>query len=132
MLNLTAPRTDCPMHLPEAPPPAKGYSWENEAALPINGLQEDIMMMHASVMGEEFPSHIKTQVFHFTPSPLSSANLVFSSKGSNGRVGSRQVLPTLGYHPKMERYQTKKLEGSQGERGSSRDLSCSQQASRMD
>eukprot|EP00026_Physarum_polycephalum_P003783 Phypoly_transcript_03797.p1 GENE.Phypoly_transcript_03797~~Phypoly_transcript_03797.p1 ORF type:complete len:683 (+),score=121.11 Phypoly_transcript_03797:78-2051(+) len=61
VFNLTEPRTDCPMHTPAPPPPAVGYSPENEAAMPINGLQEYIMTVHANIMGEQFPSHIKTQ-----------------------------------------------------------------------
>jgi phospholipase C len=61
VLNLTEPRTDCPTHLPDAPPPSLEYSPEKEAALPVNGLQEYIMSVHANVMGEEYPSHIQTQ-----------------------------------------------------------------------
>jgi len=61
VFNLTEPRDDCPEHLPSAPPPSVDYSFEREAALPINGLQQDIMLMHANVLGEEFPVHIKTQ-----------------------------------------------------------------------
>lgn len=61
VFNLTQPRDDCPMTLPSAPPPSVLYHPDKEAALPINGLQEYIMSVHASVMGEDFPSHIKTQ-----------------------------------------------------------------------
>lgn len=61
VFNLTEPRTDCPEHLPAAPPPAPGYNVYKEAALPINGLQMDIMRMHADINGEEFPAHIKYQ-----------------------------------------------------------------------
>jgi phospholipase C len=61
VFNLTEPRTDCPMHMPDAPLPSVDYSFEKEAAMPINGLQEYIMSVHANVLGEEFPSHITTQ-----------------------------------------------------------------------
>jgi len=61
IFNLTEPRTDCPLYLPAAPAPAVGYSPKAEAALPINGLQQDIMSMHANILGEEFPTHIKFQ-----------------------------------------------------------------------
>jgi phospholipase C len=44
-VELTAPRTDCLMHLPDAPPPS--LDAHVEAALPINDLQRDISFIHA-------------------------------------------------------------------------------------
>jgi hypothetical protein len=76
---MTEPRTDCPMHMPAPPPPAVGYSPENEAALPINGLQEYIMTVHAAVLGEDYPSHIKNQVLFF---PLQSSAFILHNAHS--------------------------------------------------
>lgn len=61
IFNLSEPRTDCPQHLPNAPPPSATYSVKAEAALPINGLQEYIMQLHANVLGEKYPEHIQYQ-----------------------------------------------------------------------
>jgi len=61
VFNLTEPRTDCPYNLPAAPPPSVQYSPEKEAKMPLNGLQEDIMTLHANLLGEEFPTHITSQ-----------------------------------------------------------------------
>jgi hypothetical protein len=55
--NLTAPRTDCPLHLPPPPPPAPF----DEANLPVNGLQQNIMEWHANLVGVPFPTHIQRQ-----------------------------------------------------------------------
>jgi len=61
VFNLTEPRSDCPLHLPAAPPPSLAYSPEAEAKLPINGLQETIMTLHANLLGEKYPEHVKSQ-----------------------------------------------------------------------
>lgn len=47
--TLDQPRTDCPLHLPNAPKPSR--SPEVEAHLPINGLQRDILAAHAHSSG---------------------------------------------------------------------------------
>jgi hypothetical protein len=54
---LDSPRTDCPLHLP-APPPASNIT---EEMLEVNGLQRDIMEMHANLLDVPFPSHITRQ-----------------------------------------------------------------------
>jgi len=67
--NLTEPRTDCPLHLPAPPPPAWIFEeipdspeYVNfEGNLPLNGLQIDIMNMHATLAGVPFPEHIQRQ-----------------------------------------------------------------------
>jgi phospholipase C len=56
---LQQPRTDCPMHLPDAKAPSQpAYV---EAELPINGLQEHIAAVHGHLSGRGYPSHIATQ-----------------------------------------------------------------------
>eukprot|EP00026_Physarum_polycephalum_P004061 Phypoly_transcript_04078.p1 GENE.Phypoly_transcript_04078~~Phypoly_transcript_04078.p1 ORF type:complete len:433 (+),score=83.47 Phypoly_transcript_04078:791-2089(+) len=64
VLSETAPRTDCPQHLPEAPPAHQIFTAEEEAQLPLNGLQKDIMKFHANLMGEDFPEDIVIQVIY--------------------------------------------------------------------
>jgi len=54
---LDTPRTDCPLHLPDAPPPSD----ISEESLPVNDLQKTIMKMHAHLTGVEFPTHITRQ-----------------------------------------------------------------------
>eukprot|EP00750_Incisomonas_marina_P028233 INCI6549.2.p1 GENE.INCI6549.2~~INCI6549.2.p1 ORF type:complete len:368 (-),score=37.68 INCI6549.2:982-2085(-) len=49
LATLDAPRSDCPVHLPDAPPPSLDH--HIEAALPINDLQRDISFMHAHLAG---------------------------------------------------------------------------------
>jgi hypothetical protein len=51
------PRTDCPLHLPAAPPPAN----ITEEELPVNDLQKQIMEMHANLAGVPFPNHVQRQ-----------------------------------------------------------------------
>eukprot|EP00040_Diaphanoeca_grandis_P022383 m.120115 g.120115 ORF g.120115 m.120115 type:complete len:679 (-) comp28788_c0_seq1:129-2165(-) len=48
-LSLDVPRTDAPMHLPDAPPPSLDTS--DEANLPLNDLQKDIVGVHAHLAG---------------------------------------------------------------------------------
>lgn len=45
--TLDSPRTDCPLHLPDAPPPSQTF----EETLPVNSLQRNIMGMHAHLTG---------------------------------------------------------------------------------
>jgi len=59
--NLSAPRLDCPVHLPKAPPPAANYVPEVEMEMPVNDLQKHIMTLHAHLAGVEYPSHIQKQ-----------------------------------------------------------------------
>jgi len=61
VIDLPYPRSDCPLHLPSAPPLSAGYSIEKEAALPINGLQEHIMTVHAHLAGVDYPTHLPSQ-----------------------------------------------------------------------
>lgn len=42
-------RTDCPLHLPDAPPPAVREIEEEN--LPVNDLQKSIMEIHAHLAG---------------------------------------------------------------------------------
>jgi phospholipase C len=74
---LDEPRTDCPMTLPDAVPPATfappangvwdpkdhraPYNAHAEAARPVNHLQEFIMTVNSHLAGVEFPHHIKEQ-----------------------------------------------------------------------
>ena len=51
LADLDAPRGDCPMHLPDAPPPSLNTAVE--ASLPINDLQRDISFVHAHLSGAE-------------------------------------------------------------------------------
>eukprot|EP01004_Peranema_trichophorum_P003240 NODE_2239_length_1644_cov_65.666009_g1918_i0.p1 GENE.NODE_2239_length_1644_cov_65.666009_g1918_i0~~NODE_2239_length_1644_cov_65.666009_g1918_i0.p1 ORF type:complete len:511 (-),score=107.12 NODE_2239_length_1644_cov_65.666009_g1918_i0:111-1538(-) len=60
VLSLKTPRKDCPVHLPNAPPPTPGYR-EIEANLPLNSLQKDIASIHAHLTTKPFPDHIKSQ-----------------------------------------------------------------------
>jgi hypothetical protein len=52
LAGLDAPRADCPLHLPEAPPPSLGHA-AVEASLPINDLQRDIAFLHAHLSGAD-------------------------------------------------------------------------------
>lgn len=61
VFNLSAPRTDCPMHLPSAPPPSPGFDVKKELAMPVNGIQEQIMTVHAHLAGVHYPHHIQHQ-----------------------------------------------------------------------
>jgi len=61
VLSLKEPRTDCPYHLPSAPPPSHNYSPEKEAHLPVNDLQRHIIDIHAHLSGKEIPKHIHEQ-----------------------------------------------------------------------
>jgi phospholipase C len=47
--ELDSPRTDCPLHLPAAPPPTRTPL--DEAGLPVNALQADIIAAHRSLTG---------------------------------------------------------------------------------
>lgn len=60
LYELDAPRTDCPMHLPNAPPPTPSFA-QLEAALPVNDLQQHAMTSHAHLAGVAFPDHIERQ-----------------------------------------------------------------------
>jgi hypothetical protein len=51
--SMTEPRTDCPMHLPDAVPPVIPASAEID--LPLNTLQRDIMTVHARLAGVAVP-----------------------------------------------------------------------------
>jgi len=57
---LDAPRTDCPMHLPDAIPPQKA-ALEAEAERELNDLQRHIMTLHAHHARVEYPHHITAQ-----------------------------------------------------------------------
>jgi phospholipase C len=59
VFNLSAPRWDCPLHLPQAP--LLSLSPHVEAGLPVTGLQTDILAAHAHAAHVPFPHHIKTQ-----------------------------------------------------------------------
>lgn len=59
VLSLSAPRTDCPLHLPDAPPFT--LSPEEEARLPVNDLQKHLISSHAFMNGIETPSHLVEQ-----------------------------------------------------------------------
>ena len=50
LLSLDAPRTDCPMHLPDAHPPASAL--QAEGSQPLNELQLHIGEVHARLAGE--------------------------------------------------------------------------------
>jgi phospholipase C len=56
---LQQPRTDCPLHLPDAKAPSQSVHVESE--LPINGLQEHIATVHGHLSGRGYPSHITKQ-----------------------------------------------------------------------
>lgn len=58
--ELDAPRTDCPVTLPPAPPPTRGHT-EVEAELPVNGLQSHIMEVLAGLTQQPIPAHITKQ-----------------------------------------------------------------------
>jgi phospholipase C len=58
-LSLDSPRTDCPLHLPPAPPPT--LSLEDEARLPLNDLQQHLISTHALVNGIPLPTHLVEQ-----------------------------------------------------------------------
>ncbi len=47
-ISLPVPRTDCPIHLPDAPPPT--LKAVEEGSLPLNDLQKDIAHVHAHVL----------------------------------------------------------------------------------
>lgn len=49
VFSLDAPRTDCPVHLVDAPPPT--LDGTIEASLPLNELQRDIAHVHAHLAG---------------------------------------------------------------------------------
>jgi phospholipase C len=57
--TLTEPRTDCPMHLPDAKPAAQSVAHEVE--LPLNHLQRDIAAAHEHVSGLPMPAHVTKQ-----------------------------------------------------------------------
>jgi phospholipase C len=61
VFTLDTPRTDCPLHLPEAAKPSPFFSIEAEADLPVNGLQEYVMKILASLAGVDYPHHITRQ-----------------------------------------------------------------------
>ena len=58
--ELDAPRTDCPEHLPAAPPPTEG-GLMREAHSGINELQEHIMTVHAHLANEAAPHRAMMQ-----------------------------------------------------------------------
>jgi phospholipase C len=59
---LDEPRTDCPMHLPDAPPAAAlPADMKEEHERPVNGLQTFIMSVNAHLAGVEYPAHITKQ-----------------------------------------------------------------------
>lgn len=73
VLDLPSPRTDCPMHLPPAPPRAPPSSFSEtlsseelslheEGQRPVNSLQKEIMSVLAHFSGVQFPHHVKKQV----------------------------------------------------------------------
>jgi len=53
LLQRTEPRTDCPMKLPDAPPPTPGYL-EIEKKSPVNDLQRTMVPMFEEVLGIKF------------------------------------------------------------------------------
>ena len=57
--NLTQPRTDCPMHLPDPLPPTLHHA--DEAAQPLNSLQKHIARVHAHLSNQPYPDHITQQ-----------------------------------------------------------------------
>ena len=59
LFDQSSPRTDCPMHLPTPPPPTMGL--REEAAKPLNSLQQHIVTVHAYLAGDPFPGHITSQ-----------------------------------------------------------------------
>jgi hypothetical protein len=59
LMTLDAPRTDCPIWLPSAPPPSRSVG--AEALLPVNGLQRDILSAHAHRLGVSHPHHVVRQ-----------------------------------------------------------------------
>lgn len=61
VLSLSAPRTDCPLHLVEATKPYTLHSVEREAEMPINGLQEDVLKWHSALIGVDYPHHLTKQ-----------------------------------------------------------------------
>jgi phospholipase C len=61
VLSLKEPRTDCPLHLPPAPPPSLSYSPEREARMPPNDLQKHLLTIHAHLSGKEYPAHLTAQ-----------------------------------------------------------------------
>lgn len=60
-IEMSAPRTDCPMHLPSAPLPSRHIA--AESVLPVNALQQDIIAAHEHALGSTFSaaSHIQKQ-----------------------------------------------------------------------
>jgi len=61
VFSLSEPRTDCPLHLPSAAKPSPDFSIEAEGELPVNGLQQHVMTVLASLAGVKYPSHITRQ-----------------------------------------------------------------------
>ena len=59
LMQMDSPRTDCPLHLPDAPAPA--LMSHAEGSQPRNGLQRHMMTVMSNLLGIEYPQHIKRQ-----------------------------------------------------------------------
>jgi phospholipase C len=59
LMTRTTPRTDCPASLPPALPFQR--TAREEGMLPVNGLQEHILKVHAHLSGVAHPTHITRQ-----------------------------------------------------------------------
>jgi len=57
ILSMKEPRTDCPEHLPEAPPPTRTF----EEKMAPNELQKNIMTVISQLTVKPYPHHIKQQ-----------------------------------------------------------------------